>query len=298
MNKHLRSLLLFLLIIVLSGTLLAAFKFLAQNSPAKNSESIVAATIFPIYDIAKNIAGSEIKTVLILPPGADAHSFEPSPSLLKELNGAKVVYTIGGNLDNWASVLAQNVGAEIVMVNSGIKLRAANDEEDGPFDPHYWLSVPNAKIIASNIANDLIVRFPASQESITANLNIYLSQLDNLDLETRTALQNLPQKNLVTFHDAWYYFAEEYGLTVAGTFEPTAGREPTPQYLADLVTKLQAAKVKTVYYEPQMSIAGLETFIKDYNVNLAVLDDIGGTAPYDSYLNLIKTNVSTLQKNQ
>jgi ABC-type Zn uptake system ZnuABC Zn-binding protein ZnuA len=85
---------------------------------------------------------------------------------------------------------------------------------------------------------------------------------------------------------------------VAGTFEPTAGREPTPQYLAELVSKIHEAEVKTIYYEPQMSITGYETFANDYDIELKVLDDIGGVAPYDSYINLIKTNVSTLQNNQ
>jgi len=296
MKNHLRSLILFLVVILLTGGIVVAVSLLPQIS--KTTEPSVAATIFPIYDIARNIAGDAVKVSLILPPGADAHSFEPSPSLIKEISGAKVVYTIGGPLDAWSAVLANNVGAETITVSSGIELRSANDEEDGFFDPHYWLSIKNAKIITTNIAADLISRFPEKKETITTNTDNYLKQLDALDQEIRPSLQNLPQKNFVTFHDAWYYFADEYGLTVAGTFEPTAGREPTAQYLADLISKLQTAGVKTMYYEPQMSVAGLQAFAKDNNITLAILDDIGGQAPYDSYINLMKTNVSTLQNNK
>lgn len=298
MNKNFRSLLFFLAIVILSGTVVVFFEILSENRRPKNQEPTIAATIFPIYDIAKNIAGEDIKTVLILPPGADAHSFEPSPSLLKELNGSKIVFTIGGNFDSWASNLAKNIGAETIVVDSGIKLRTTNNEEDGAYDPHYWLSIKNAKIIAQNIAADLTARFPENQEKISANLANYLLRLDVLESEIKTKLSNLPQKNLVTFHDAWYYFAEEYSLNIAGTFEPTAGREPTPLYLAELITKLQTAGVKTMYYEPQMSLAGLETFAEEHAINLAVLDDIGGSAPYNSYINLIETNVSILQKYQ
>ncbi|MFH1089008.1 MAG: metal ABC transporter substrate-binding protein [Candidatus Uhrbacteria bacterium] len=296
--SHLKSLLTFLAIILITGLAVVLIKIYPQLTSQQTSELSVAATIFPIYDIAKNVAGDAVKVTLILPPGADAHSFEPSPSLIKEISGAKVVYAIGGPLDAWSSVLATNVGAETITVSSGIKFRSANDEEDGSFDPHYWLSVKNAKTITANISADLISRWPEKKEQIIINTNDYLKQLETLDQEIRTTLQNLPQKNLVTFHDAWYYFAEAYDLTIAGTFEPTAGREPTPQYLANLISVLDTANVKTMYYEPQMSINNLETFARDYNISLAVLDDIGGKAPYDSYINLMKTNVSTLKNHQ
>jgi len=296
MKKHLSSLIFFLSAVLITGGLTILFVTLSHLP--KNAEPTVAATIFPIYDIAKNIAGDTVKVTLILPPGADAHSFEPSPSLIKSISGAKAVYTIGGPLDAWSSILASNVGAKTVTVSTGIKLRSPNDEEDGSFDPHYWLSIKNAKIIAANISADLISRFPEKKEQIIINTDNYLRQLETLDQEIILTLQNLPQKNLVTFHDAWYYFAEAYGLTIAGTFEPTAGREPTPQYLANLISVLSTANVKTMYYEPQMSLNNLETFAKDYNINLVVLDDIGGKAPYDSYINLIKTNVATLKNHQ
>ena len=67
-------------------------------------------------------------------------------------------------------------------------------------------------------------------------------------------------QNIVTFHDAWYYFSDEYGLNIAGTFEPTAGREPTAQYLIDLISEIQNHGVTTVYYEPQMSVNSVKNF--------------------------------------
>lgn len=314
-THHLKSLIIFLIFFLMAGIITVLLILLPKN--IKSNEPSVAATIFPIYDIAKNVAGDAIKVTLILPAGADAHSFEPSPSLIKQLNGTKIVYSIGYQFDDWATVLAQNVGAEIYTLDDGIELLASHDHEDheesdheheegeeehehshGPIDPHYWLSVKNAKVIAFNIASDLIKRFPEHTDTITANTVEYISKLDVLETETKAALKDIPNKNIVTFHDAWYYFAKEYGLTVAGTFEPTAGREPTPQYLAELVEKISTAGVKTIYYEPQMSITGYQTFANDYNIELKALDDIGGVTPYDSYINLIKTNVSTLQNNQ
>lgn len=297
MKSHFHSLIFFLLAVLITGGLVIAVSFLPQLK--KNLEPSVAATIFPVYDIAQNIAGDAVRVTLILPPGADAHSFEPSPSLLKELNGARAVYAIGQHLDEWSTVLADSVGAETVFMDKGVTLRPSMEvAEEGPYDPHYWLTIPNAKIIAKTIADDLAARWPEHARIFSDNLETYQQALDAADAEIRSTLRDIPNKNIVTFHDAWYYFADEYGLIVAGTFEPTAGREPTPQYLAELVAKINEAGVKTLYYEPQMSIAGFATFANDYKVELEVLDDIGGVAPYDSYVNLMKTNVSALQNNQ
>jgi len=268
-----------------------------QKDPA--DEIKVAATIFPLYDIVKNIAGDQIEVVLILPAGASPHSFEPSPSLALKLQGTQAVYQIGRNLDDWAAPLAENAGAEVITVDQGIATMPSHDEDEGDaVDPHYWLTVHNAKIIAENIAADLSIRFPDQAETFTTNLVNYSTKLDELDSEIRTELKDLPNKNIVTFHDAWYYFSDEYGLNIAGTFEPTAGREPTAQYLIDLISEIQNHGVTTVYYEPQMSVNSVKNFAADYNIELRILDPVGGQAPYDSYINLIKTNVSTLQNNK
>lgn len=297
MKKPLYSLVPFLAAVFFTGTVVIVVALLLPRLP-KSAEPTVAATIFPIYDIARNVAGDEVRVTLVLPPGADAHAFEPSPSLLKNLQSAVVVYSIGHELDEWIEPLADSVGAATQSVEKGVNLRLSMDEHEGIYDPHYWLSVANAKIIAKNIADDLTARFPEQAPEFADNLKTYQDKLNALDAEIRTALQDIPNKNIVTFHDAWYYFADAYGLKVAGTFEPTAGREPTPQYLTELINKLEEAGVKTIYYEPQMSVTNLETFAADYEINLVVLDDIGGTAPYDSYINLMKTNASTLKTNQ
>lgn len=296
MKNHLRSLIFFLLAVLITGGLVVLFA--TWPRPAKDAEPSVAATIFPLYDIARNIVDDEVRVTLILPPGADAHAFEPSPSLLKNLQNTVVVYSIGHELDDWIESLADSIGVATQTVEQGINLRLSMDEHEGTYDPHYWLSAANAKIIASNIAGDLTARFPEHAPKFADNLRTYQDKLNALDTEIQTTLQDISNKNIVTFHDAWYYFADAYGLKVAGTFEPTAGREPTPQYLTELIEKVEEAGVKTIYYEPQMSVANLETFAKDYEINLIVLDDIGGSVPYDSYINLMKTNASTLKNNQ
>ena len=105
-------------------------------------------------------------------------------------------------------------------------------------------------------------------------------------------------KNIVTLHDAWYYFSSEYGLNVVGSFEPSAGKEPTPRYLRDLSQGIAKAKVSVLYTEPFIATDMLKPFLKDNKLRLATLDPIEGIEPDDSYISIMKKNAQTIKNNQ
>jgi ABC-type Zn uptake system ZnuABC Zn-binding protein ZnuA len=257
----------------------------------------VGATVFPLFDIARNIAGGQVNIVLLTPPGASPHTFEPRPSDLRRLQGATVVYAIGHGLDDWVGEMAKAVEAEQVVVDRGIDVWHSAGGESGD-DPHYWLDIGNAAKIAGTIADDLSTRFPGMAGQFRRNLNDYLLKLVQADDQLRSVLGSLPNNNIVTLHDAWYYFARAYRLNIVGSFEPTAGREPTPQYLAALQAAVARAQAKTLFSEPQLSTQGLESFLMDNDLNTAILDPIGGVADRDSYIKMMNYNARVIKENQ
>jgi zinc transport system substrate-binding protein len=285
---------------------LAAFfgaSFLAPRRavPPVSTAPRVAATIFPIYDIVRNVAGDAVAVTLVLPPGGEPHSYEPTPTT------AAAVYAVGHGLDDWIDrALTESTTAKVV-VDRGISLRgsprttsldgedaAADDTED----PHYWLTVPNAMIVAETVADDLAARFPADAPTFRENLARYRAELAAVDADVRASLADAKNANIVTFHDAWYYFAEEYGLRVAGTFEPAPGREPTARGLATLKEAVDRNRVRTLYAEPLFSDAAVSSFARDEGLNIAAIDDLGGVAGRDSYASLMRFNAETIRKNQ
>lgn len=291
-----RFLKIFILVIAL-GLLVILFRQL-PSSQNQTSDAKIAATIFPIYDITKNIAGDEIEVTLILPPGASPHTYEPTPSDIKSLTDVEVVYTIGYGFDNWADLISESTNAEIITLDSGIELKKAHDNERGNVDPHYWLTITNAQQIAMSITIDLSRRYPTNANAFAQNLAQYSQKLAATDEDIKTLLSQKQNKNLITMHDAWYYFADEYGQNIAGTFEPTAGREPTPQYLIELTNAIQSAGVTTLYSEPQLDNSPLESFIKDNKLTLKILDPIGGVGDRQSYIELMLYNAKTIAQNQ
>jgi len=275
----------------------------AQMEPG--TQATVATTIYPLYDITRNIAGDALNVAYILPPGASPHTFEPTPSFIRQLENVDVVYAIGFGIDDWSQTITQSVGAEQVNVSQNIHLlphatllETEDDEDVNNIDPHYWLSVPNAITIAQTVTTDLATRYPEHQVAFKANLASYTEQLTALNNEIIDTLADISNTNIVTIHDGWYYFADAYGLHVSASFEPTAGREPTPQYLVELTQVVQASGTSTIYAEPQLSTAGLEAFAKDNNMTVQEVDPIGGTQGRETYIQLMRFNANQISHNR
>jgi zinc transport system substrate-binding protein len=270
----------------------------------------VAATIFPLYDIVKNVVGEEAEAVLILPPGASPHGFEPRPSQVAELAGAEVVFMIGHGLDDWAGEMALDAGAgELVKMDREIMLLEAShvhdeegeeEHEEGEVlaDPHYWLNVPNALLMSRMVKEVLTQKYPERAEIFEVNQNEYAKRLAKLDGEIRAQLAGVSNKNIVTFHDGWRYFAREYGLTVAEVFEEVAGEEPTAAQVAEFGRRVEAAGVRVIFSEPQLSGELLGGLAGDFGVLVWQLDPLGGVPERDSYEKLMRFNAAQIVQSQ
>lgn len=301
-------------IIIIIAVLLIGVALL-RLAPTAKVETDVMTTIFPVYDITRELAPSEINVQLMLSPGSSPHTFEPSPSLVQMLDDAKIVYAIGFGLDDWASSLSATEVLEISRVAEELSdplpeeadddhhededqhENEAEEHDHGPEDPHYWLSAPIAKDMATFIAYDLAERFPDYQEEILVNLENYHFELEAADTEIREILSEKENRNLITLHDSWDYFAREYDLTVVGTFEPTAGRQPTPQYLVELMSAIEVSGTSTIYSEPQLSTESIQSFATDNNLALAILDPIGGIQGRMSLIDLLLYNAQVIAQN-
>lgn len=272
----------------------------------------VAATIYPLYDLTRQVAGDYADVVLILPPAASPHTFDPQPSLVKDLQRAKLVFTIGHGLDTWAEGLIKNIdGAKQMTVGKDIQLRETGeeprgdektmheeeDEDDpdhGPIDPHYWMNPMNGAIIAHTIAEALGTIDPTHKIEYVARAEGIRKQIEAKDIEWQRAVRGLSRKEIITFHDAFYYFADHFNFDVVATFEPSPGKEPSPQYLRSIVQTVREHQLTHVFVEPQLPQASLRAFAEDYGLTVGVLDDTGGVAGREDYISLIDYNVQTL----
>lgn len=284
---------LIIIIICIAGVLI----ILNQAKTETNIKKIkIATTIFPLYDIAKNIGKDKIDIINLLPPGSSPHTFDITPSLIKDLQGTNLVFRIGDPLDGWIlditdsieNIKIQNVKNKITQKPFEFKHDDEHDEKDHEteellLDPHYWLSTENTKTIAANIAEELIKLDPDNKEFYQKNLNAYQAELDLLEKEIFAELKNLKKREMIVFHESWNYFARQFDLKIVGVFTPNPGQEPTPKYLQSLHETALQNKIKNVFSEPQLSPETLRPFVEDLGLKMHILDPLGGGAGRDSY---------------
>jgi ABC-type Zn uptake system ZnuABC Zn-binding protein ZnuA len=273
-------------------------------SPAETKPFYIAATIFPLSDIIRNIAGPEIRVIQILPAGASPHTFDLTPGKVRELQKVRIIFKIGV-IDDWIDNIAESVPkAEIVSLQNHIILKPFHDDfhhhggaetaHSREFDPHYWLDAGNGIIIAQNICARLSLLDPAHAVLYRQNSQRYQHELLRLDNELKKTCAALKNNKIIVFHDGWRYFAAAYGLEIIAVFQPAPGREPAPRDLQKLYNQARTYKIKTVFSEPQLPTANLEPLLEDLGLHLFILDPLGGAIPGDSYIGLLRRNIQAI----
>jgi zinc transport system substrate-binding protein len=138
---------------------------------------------------------------------------------------------------------------------------------------------------------------PENSHIYKSNYKNYLNELSKTDLEIEKILTDLKINKMVTFHNAWQYFAKDYGLKIVKTFEPFPGKQPTAKYLLDLEQSIKKNDIEIIFSEPQLSVESLQAFLNDMDLELYVLDPLGGTGPdTNSYIKTMKKNAEVINE--
>ncbi|MEI6378209.1 MAG: zinc ABC transporter substrate-binding protein [Candidatus Falkowbacteria bacterium] len=276
------------IIIVLAITLLASvFVFWAVKArhdslliPTASSQRLsVVTTLFPLYDMARAIGGDRVDARLLLPPGVEAHAFEPKPSDLARIGQADLFIYTGGLMEPWAKgVLSGIISAKlkVVDVSRGAILKPTVFHENiqaGTTDPHFWLDFGNAKQMAGIMAQAFAAADPPSQAYFQERLVVYTAELDRLDNQYRQTLSGCAQKEIVyAGHYAFGYLASRYGLKYLAAQGVAPDAEPTAQDLARLVKQLRGNDIKFVFYEELSSPKLAQTIADEAGARLLLLN--------------------------
>lgn len=219
-------------------------------SPLHAAEQLKVVASFSILaDFVRNVGGDRINLTTLVGADSDVHVYAPAPSDAKRIADAKLVIVNGLGLEGWLPRLVQSSGskAQVVTASAGIaplKLGSAAD-------PHGWQSVPNAKIYVTNIANALAAADPDDAEFFRAQAKAYLEKLETLDREVREAVAKIPQerRKVISTHDAFGYFAAEYGVQFIAPLGVSTETEPSARDIATIIGQIKAQKIPAVFLE-------------------------------------------------
>jgi zinc/manganese transport system substrate-binding protein/manganese/iron transport system substrate-binding protein len=270
------------------------------GSPAAAALKVVTTTTI-FADIVQNVGGDRVAARSIIPPGVGPEDYEPKPDDAKLLTDANLIVSNGVGLDDFLEKLLTSGTAgqtPRLVLGEGIPALTV----DGEPNPHFWLDPTLVKhYYLPKIETTLSQLDPAGRATYEANAGAYGSQLDALDADLKAKVAEIPQANrkLVTFHDAFPYFARHYGFQIVGVVLENVGQEPTAGELAALVDEVKAAHVKAVFSEAQFSPKLSQTLAQEAGITSVVTtlyNDALGPAPADTYLGVMRWNVDEIVK--
>jgi ABC-type Zn uptake system ZnuABC Zn-binding protein ZnuA len=267
----------------------------SETAPGEPNRLKVVTTTTVFADIAQNVGGTRVIATSIVPPGVGPEDFEPRPDDARTLSDADLIVSNGVGLDDFLDRLLDSTGEDAprLVLGEGIPTMTVDGEEN----PHFWLDPTLVReYYLPAIARKLVEIDPDGRDAYEANVAAYGNQLDVLDAELKQKADEIPRANrkLVTFHDAFPYFARHYGFELVGVVLANVGQEPSAAELAALVQKVRAAGVKAVFSEAQFSPRLAQTLADEAGIRQVVTtlyNDALGPAPADTYPGMMRWNV-------
>ncbi|CNI09024.1 metal ABC transporter substrate-binding protein [Yersinia mollaretii] len=273
------------------------------SSPLAMAKTVDVVASFSILgDIVQQVGGEHVNVVTLVGPNGDPHGFEPTPKNSKQLSKADVVFVSGLGLEGWLErlITASGYKGQVVIASTGVDTRKMDEEGKRVTDPHAWNSMANGVKYANNVMNALIVADPEDADYFRKRGGEYIQQLEKLDAYAKAQFAAIPvgQRKVLTSHDAFGYFSQEYGVNFLSPVGFSTESEASASGVAALITQIKQEKIKTYFIENQTDprlvkqIAAASGAKAGGELYPEALSPVGG--PAATYAEAFKHNVDTL----
>lgn len=312
-----------LLLLLATSLLASACQSNLPPSDASTVKKSVYTSIYSVYDFTKKIAGSDFEVILLMPPGTEAHDWEPGPQDMARLSKADAFIYSGVGIEPWAEQVSSVGGSQLLIVDSSkeVPLLEALSEADsqagqaneaaaqattpkltdehGQYDPHIWLDPKNVSIQMKNIANALIQLEPGQKTTIEGRLQAEQAKLGELDRKFSESLKAYAGRKIIVGHEAFAYLLHAYDIVQLGIEGLLSSSEPSPGHMVDLIQIAKAEEIKVIYVEPLSSSKTAESLAKEIGGKVATLDPYEGLSETEEeagedYYSVMEKNLQSL----
>jgi ABC-type Zn uptake system ZnuABC Zn-binding protein ZnuA len=259
----------------------------------------VVATTTVLADMVRQVGGERVSVESLVPKGGEAHTFDPTPSDVRRVVEADLIVRNGLGLDDWLLNLIEDAGSKAPVVALGEDLPGVTYVHAGnQVNPHLWMNVAYGRLYAARIAAELEQLDPAHADEIATTAKAYDARLAALDADIRTKLAAIPEadRTIISFHDAFPYFAAAYGLTVDGTVVSAPGQDPSAAQVEALIAEIRAKGVKAILAEAQFSDKLVRAIADEAGATVVsdLYTDSVGDPPVDTYESMMRWNADRL----
>nr|WP_275064979.1 zinc ABC transporter substrate-binding protein [Bartonella sp. AU18XJBT] len=281
---------------------------LSPFSASAHNKIKVVASFSILADLVKNVGDNHISMTTFVGPNANTHTYEPTPHDAQALRNAQIIFINGLHLEGFIDrlITASGTKALLVEVSANIpSLKMKNQEHNAShhhsvIDPHAWQTIPNVKIYVKNIAAAFCKIDPQSCPNYKKNAETYIKKLEIAQDTLKTKIATIPKDKriIITSHDAFGYFAEEYGFTILAPQSASTEAEATAADVAKLIKQIKANKAAALFVENISNPRLIKQIAKETGLK------IGGTlysdalsnknGPAATYLDMMEHNVNTI----
>lgn len=285
---------------IISAVILCLLSFsiaaCTRIKPVTENDFVILTSFYPVYIIAKNVAAdvSGVQVKNMTPPVTGClHDYTITGEDMRKIEQASILLINGAGMESFMQkVFEQYPAKKTASLSEGLVLIVNNNTPN----PHVWVSISNAVVMTQSCARILSAADPAHAEQYNKNSQVYQKKL--LVLKERMAKELAPfkGKKIVTFHEAFPYFAREYGFEIIAVVEREPGSEPSAKELAETMQLVKRLNIKALFAEPQYPASAAETIARETGSHVYTLDPaVIGPDSHDAYLEIMAKNLSVLK---
>ncbi len=281
------------------------------TATVKNNKKLIAVSFYPVYIFTLNLVDGiedvEVSSVAEQQVGC-LHDYNVTTKDAKLLDDCDVFIINGAGMELFVEDLYDSVDdLRIIDSSEGAKLLCGEEHSHGEehgehshthqYNSHIWMSVDNAAVQVENIAQGLCEVFPEYTEKIKENKKIYLAELSALKLEVLEARECIQGNEVLVFHNAYEYLAEDLGFGIHATVQTEDGAEPSSRRLAELCDDVTAHNIKALFVEPGYTGSAGDIISRETGVPVFVINPVlSGDKAKDAYVEIMRENIQIILK--
>ncbi|MDD2376723.1 MAG: metal ABC transporter substrate-binding protein [Clostridia bacterium] len=263
-----------------------------------NGKLKIITSFYPMYIATLNIVYgiNDVElTNLTKPTTGCLHDYQLSPEEMIKIESGDIFVVNGAGMESFMDNIV-NTYPNLKLIYASKNIELIKDES-GIDNAHVWVSISKHIEQIKNISDSLSIMDPKNGEKYTSNANKYILKLEEQLEKMKTALSSTTKKDIITFHEAFPYFAKEFGLNIISVIEREPGTEPSPKELADTIEVVKDSNVQVLFAEPQYSKSSADTISEETGAKVFMLDPIvTGDLTKNSYIDIMNKNLEVLQE--
>ncbi|KUO59490.1 MAG: hypothetical protein APF84_19500 [Gracilibacter sp. BRH_c7a] len=295
-------------ILLIISIVYSANKKVLSSSGALEEELTICTSSYPIYIMALNVTANvpNIRLVSVTSPESGCiHDAQLSVSDMKILDQSDVFIINGAGMEGYLEKVVDSF-SDLLIIDASKDLNLNQDQHqegeehsnhNDEVNPHVWVSITMAMQQARSIGEELAVIDQANKGLYLKNTSYYLTKLEELRASMHQELADFENRNIITIHDAFPYFAQEFNLNILAVVQRESDSEPSAKELAETIRLIKENNVRGIFVEPQFSDLAAQTIARETGAKVYALDPASsGPLHPDAYLDIMKKNLQTLKE--